>query len=80
MTSTYRKSLLLFATIMLLASSAFAATITGSVKNVTTGKPSVGDKVDLLALQQGMSVLASTKTDAQGSFSFSVASGDRAKV
>lgn len=57
---------------MLLASSAFAATITGSVKNVTTGKPSVGDKVDLLALQQGMSVLASTKTDAQGSFSFSV--------
>jgi len=72
MTFTGRKSIVFFAAFLLLSVAAFAATITGSVKNATTGNPSAGDNVDLLALQQGMSVLGSTKTDGSGSFSFSV--------
>ena len=55
---------------LLLTATAFAVTVTGTVKNNTTGKPSAGDNVDLLALQQGMTVQASTKTDSKGSFSF----------
>lgn len=62
----------LFAALLLMAIAASAATITGKVTNATTGKPAAGDTVDLLAMQQGMSVLASTKTDASGSFSFNV--------
>ena len=67
-----RKTIVALAAVLLLGASAFAATITGTVTNKTTGKPSAGDNVDLLALQQGMSVLASTKTDSKGSFSFKV--------
>lgn len=58
--------------ILLLAAAAAAATITGTVTNGTTGKPSAGDTVDLLEMQQSMNVLASTKTNAAGSFSFNV--------
>lgn len=47
-------------------------TITGKVTNATTGKPAAGDTVDLLALQQGMSVLSSTKTDSTGTFTFNI--------
>src|ERR1700748_355617 len=72
MTSMYRKIILLLTTFILFAASAFAVTVNGTVKNQSTGKPSAGDSVDLLALQQGMSVLASTKTDANGSFHFDV--------
>ena len=72
MTSILRKSIVFLAAFLLIAAAAFAVNITGTVKNATTGKPSAGDNVDLLALQQGMSVLASTKTDSSGSFSFSV--------
>ena len=72
MTSILRKSIVFLAAYLLFAAAAFAVNITGTVKNATTGKPSAGDNVDLLALQQGMSVLASTKTDSSGSFSFSV--------
>lgn len=72
MTSIYRKSIVSAAAFLLFAATAFAITITGTVKNATTGKPSAGDRVDLLALQQGMSVLATTKTDGSGAFSFNV--------
>jgi hypothetical protein len=68
----YRKQIVSLAAVLLLGVSAFAATIAGTVTNKTTGKPSSGDTVDLLALQQGMTVLASTKTDSKGSFSFEV--------
>jgi len=71
-TSILRKSIVFLGAYLLFAVAAFAVNITGTVKNATTGKPSAGDNVDLLALQQGMSVLASTKTDSSGSFSFSV--------
>jgi len=55
---------------LLFASAAFAQNITGTVINGTTGKPSAGDEVSLLSLAQGMQEIGSTKTDAQGHFSF----------
>ena len=67
-----RKFVVLFAAVLLIATSATAVTITGNVKNAATGKPSIGDSVDLLALEQGMTVLATTKTDARGAFRFNV--------
>src|SRR5438270_8431176 len=66
-----RLSVLLFAA-LLSATAAFAASLTGTVTNATTGKPSAGDTVELLALQQGMQVLGSIKTDASGSFKFTI--------
>ena len=56
-----------------LAAGASAATLTGTVTNRTTNKPSAGTDVFLLALSQGMSEVGTTKTDAQGKFSFNVA-------
>ena len=58
------------ACLLLLASFAAAQNITGTVTNATTGRPSAGDEVTLLALSQGMQEVASTKTDARGHFSF----------
>lgn len=55
---------------LLLVASASASTLTGTVQNMTTGKPAAGDEVALIGLSQGMSVLAQTKTDASGKFSF----------
>jgi hypothetical protein len=56
--------------ILLLGSLASAQTLTGTVKNATTGKPSAGDDVVLLKLGQGMEEAGRTKTDAGGRFSF----------
>jgi hypothetical protein len=47
-----------------------AQTLTGLVKNSTTGKPSVGDEVIVFSLGQGMGESGRTKTDAMGQFSF----------
>jgi hypothetical protein len=61
----------LFVTLtLLLASFASAQTLTGTVKNSTTGKPAAGDEVVLLKLGQGMEEGGRTKTDANGKFSF----------
>ena len=49
---------------------ASAQTLTGTVKNATTGKPSAGDDVVLLSLTQGMEEAGRTKSDAKGNFSF----------
>lgn len=57
-------------TLLLLTSLAAAQTLTGTVKNATTGKPAVGDDVVLLKLGQGMEEGGRTKTDAKGQFSF----------
>jgi len=46
-----------------------AQTLTGTVKNSTTGKPAAGDDVVLLSLGQGMEESGRTKTDAKGNFS-----------
>jgi hypothetical protein len=53
-----------------LSSFAAAQTLTGTVKNSTTGKAAAGDDVVLLKLGQGMEEAGRTKTDAQGHFSF----------
>jgi hypothetical protein len=58
------------AIILLLSTLAAAQTLTGTVKNSTTGKPSAGDAVVLLALSQGMEEAGRTKSDAKGNFSF----------
>ena len=55
---------------LLLTTLASAQTLTGTVKNSTTGKPSAGDEVVLLKLGQGMDEAGRTKTDAKGQFSF----------
>jgi len=57
-------------TMILLASLASAQTLTGTVKNSTTGKPAAGDEVVLLSLGQGMEEAGRTKADAKGNFSF----------
>jgi len=73
--STLRKMLRWFstsslATLALLTTLASAQTLTGTVKNSTTGKPSAGDEVVLLKLGGGMEEAGRTKTDARGQFSF----------
>jgi len=52
--------------------SAFAATVTGTVTNKTTNKPSAGDDVVLIAFGQGMQEAGRTKTDAKGRYSIDV--------
>src|SRR5215467_16296938 len=64
--------LLAFFSTILLASFGTAATISGTVKNGTTGKPSVGDDVVLLKLQNNMEEAARTKVDKTGHFKFSI--------
>src|ERR1700681_2721783 len=54
---------------LLLTSFAAAQTLTGKVKNSTTGKPSAGDEVIVFKLGRGMDELGRTKTDAAGQFS-----------
>jgi hypothetical protein len=65
----YTNSFVLVA-ILLLTTFASAQSLTGTVKNATTGKPSAGDDVLLLKLAQGMEEAGRTKTDAKGQFSF----------
>jgi hypothetical protein len=55
---------------ILLGSVASAQTLSGTLKNGTTGKPAAGDDVILIKLGQGMEEAARTKADASGRFSF----------
>jgi hypothetical protein len=55
--------------VCLLASFGVAQTLTGTVKNSTTGKPSVTDVV-IFSLDKGMKESGRTTTDSQGHFSF----------
>ena len=57
---------------LLLTSFAAAQTLTGTVKNSTTGKPAAGDEVVLITLGQGMEEAGRTKADAKGNFSFTL--------
>jgi hypothetical protein len=66
----YGASNLIALAILLLTSFAAAQTLTGTIKNATTGKPGAGDEVVLLQLGQGMNEVGHTKTDAKGQFSF----------
>lgn len=56
--------------ILLVTAGASAQTLTGTVKNATTGKPAAGDDVVLLSLGQGMEEAGRTKADSKGNFSF----------
>jgi hypothetical protein len=57
-------------TLLTLASSATAQTLTGIVTNGTTKKPASGDDVVLIKLSQSMEEAARTKADSQGNFTF----------
>jgi hypothetical protein len=48
-----------------------AGTLTGTVRNGTTGAPAANQEVVLLELQSGMQVIATTRTDSRGRFLFS---------
>lgn len=54
----------------LLASASLAGTVTGTVRNGTTGKPAAGVEVILIQLQGGMQPVANTKTDSEGHYKF----------
>ena len=51
-------------------SAVYGATMHGTVKNGTTGKPAAAVEVILIQLQGGMQPVLNTKTDAQGQFTF----------
>ena len=55
---------------LLLSTLATAQSLSGTVKNSTTNKPSAGDDVVLLSLGQGMEESGRTKSDAKGNFTF----------
>ncbi len=55
---------------------ALADSITGTVTNKTTDKPSAGDDVVLIRLAQGMQEATRTKTDAKGHFTLEIPNGD----
>jgi hypothetical protein len=61
---------LLAAILSLALASAAAQTLKGTVTNGTTGKPAVGDEVILINLTSGMEIVANTKADSNGKFSF----------
>jgi hypothetical protein len=68
--SARRRTYALLAATILLAAYAGAQTLTGTVKNSTTGKPAAGDEVVLITLGQGMEEAGRSKADAKGNFSF----------
>ncbi len=63
--------------LLLSGATAFAAPITGVVTNQTTKKPSAGDTVALIRLQQGMQVAAQATTDVRGHYALDVADSDQ---
>lgn len=56
--------------ILLLTSFAAAQTLSGTVRDSTTGKPSAGDQVVVFKLAQGMEESGRAQTDADGRFGF----------
>lgn len=55
---------------------ASAANISGTVTNGTSGKPDAGDHVYLISLANGMQEVASTKTNAEGSYTLNSPDSD----
>jgi hypothetical protein len=70
------RSVLLLAAACFVTAVAAAASISGTVTNQTVNKPSAGDTVSLIRLQQGMQVAAQTKTDASGHYTLNVSDAD----
>ncbi len=57
--------------LLLIGALAQAATVSGTVTDKTTGKPAVGDTVELVDVQAGMKVAAHATTDGSGHYSLS---------
>jgi hypothetical protein len=57
------------------ATAALAATVTGTVTDRTTGKPSKGDTIAVINTAQSMDEIAKVTTDAQGKFSVNTPDG-----
>ncbi|MGA2761487.1 MAG: carboxypeptidase regulatory-like domain-containing protein, partial [Candidatus Cybelea sp.] len=68
------KSTLLLSSLclLLLAASAHAAPVSGTVTDKTTGKPAAGDTVVLVEPMSGMSEVARTTTSAQGRYTLNL--------
>jgi len=60
---------------LLFAALAQAATVTGTVTNKTTDKPSAGDQVVLVDVQAGMADAATATTDSKGQYSLQLPAG-----
>ena len=71
-----RDLFLLVALAATLSAGAHATTLSGTVTNGTTGKPSAGDQVVLIKLSSGMEEVGHKKTDSQGKFSFNIENGN----
>ncbi|HTX75882.1 MAG TPA: carboxypeptidase-like regulatory domain-containing protein [Terracidiphilus sp.] len=54
---------------LLFTAASHAASVSGTVTNKTTGRPSGGDKVELVDVQSGMSTVATATSDASGHYS-----------
>ncbi len=65
-----------FLFLLLMTPGALAAPISGVVMNRTTNKPSAGDTVALIQLQQGMQIAAHTTTDARGRYTLDITDTD----
>lgn len=63
-----RSKFAVFCSLLLSAAVASAATISGTVNNKTTGKPSAGDTVELVDVQQGMAPVGKTTSDSNGRY------------
>lgn len=61
--------------VLLCAVSASAATLTGTVTNRTTGKPSVGDTIAVINTAQSMDEIAKATSDAKGDFHVEIPDG-----
>jgi hypothetical protein len=57
------------------ATTAFAATVAGTVTDRTTGKPSKGDTIAVINTAQGMDEIAKVTTDMQGKFNVNTPDG-----
>ncbi|HUO35270.1 MAG TPA: hypothetical protein VMU43_09785 [Candidatus Acidoferrum sp.] len=60
----------LFVAMGIFAAGASAGTVSGMVRNGTSGQPAAGVQVILIQLQGGMQPVANTKTDASGHYQF----------
>lgn len=63
------------AIILLCAAPAFAAPVTGTITNGTTGKPSAGDTVGVINMSQSMDEVVKATSDASGIFHVNVPDG-----
>ncbi len=70
------RAVVMFAAVCLVSAAASAASISGVVTNQTVNKPSAGDTVSLIRLQQGMQVAAQTKTDSSGHYTLNITDAD----